>query len=519
MNFLIDRRKFRFLSQGFNFVRLKLIKYSRILTETFVPQTLSSTKMVILNIQYINAYSEIELLMGKALKRQGYAVKAIICPGLEYCEREDHSTPRPNCDECQKECKQYCDAYGIDFFEPATHSIDANTAPEYSEFQKFPKIAKAEYVHRSYIHFCKSYSEFDRDLWIRIENSINFFSKYLLCLKLGSPEVERVITSNGKFFQTGLPLDLIVSNNGFITTEAFGIDDKVILGRNTHALNQHFEIDRSTLENVEIDELFVDSFLNEQGVTPSKKINVWSEGREESHREISKELKTREYEKVVCYFPNVIWDSVWLGIGYFDYSPAITIKTLNALAGRFTKTLFLVRSHPAEVNVPKKLKATGSISSDLSLSNVCLRENVTIIPSHSKLSSYAIADLSDEIIVWNTTLGLELMCSGRRVLTLADGFYSLFGPSTDVKSVRELESVLAGPASNHLSKEEVQLARKMLFINRNLKRFKSPIHLGARPVKLCWWSMSYRESRFTDSFMDYFDGRVDAIGLVKKVEG
>ena len=51
------------------------------------------------------------------------------------------------------------------------------------------------------------------------------------------------------------------------------------------------------------------------------------------------------------------------------------------------------------------VKATGSICSDLSLSNVSLRENLTVIPSHSKLSSYAIADLSDEIIVWNTTLG------------------------------------------------------------------------------------------------------------------
>jgi len=111
------------------------------------------------------------------------------------------------------------------------------------------------------------------------------------------------------------------------------------------------------------------------------------------------------------------------------------------------------------------------------------------------------------------------MCSGRRVLTLADGFYSVFGPSINITSVKELESILAGPASNHLSNEEVQLARKMLFINRNLKRFKSPIHFGARPVKLCWWSMSSKESRFTDSFMDYFDGRVDAIELVKKVEG
>ena len=75
---------------------------------------------------------------------------------------------------------------------------------------------------------------------------------------------------------------------------------------------------------------------------------------------------------------------------------------------------FYLRIHPNLANVPYK---SHTILYDLKY------DNVTIIPPMSDISSYALMDISEKVIVFNSTMGLESAYWGKPVIALAQYIY------------------------------------------------------------------------------------------------
>ncbi len=492
----------------FNESRLCLIYANRLLFDWPRPKLNRGKSLVILNLQYINAFSEVELLMGMGLIKKGYDVKAVICPGLDYCERMDYQTDRPKCDTCRAESKRYCKAYGIRILEP--HPSENTKNYEYKEYSKFPRTSKVEYIHRNYIHYFKSYSSYDPVIWKKIENSISEFASYILNLDFNRENLKRVITANGRFFQTGLPIELLAPSEGFISTEAFGLDTTIILGNNTFALNQDLEMSVDDLRQTHLDKDLVSEFLNLKGEYEQEGFNLWKLGREDNVEKVKKDLDAYGYKKIISYFPNVVWDSVYMGLGFFNYSPSTFIKTIHKYALKYKDLLFVVRAHPGEVNVPQQFRVTGSIFEDLAVRHLEALPNLKYIEAESKLSSYAIAAFSDEIIVWNSTFGLEMLAAGRKVACVAEGYYSKFGLTKNITSEKEFEKILkAKKLGQQKILSDAVLAQKIIHIARFNRRFFSPIHIGTKCKKFLWWSIYRREKIFIENFPNYFEGQIN----------
>ena len=291
----LGRRMKSLLRFCYNTFRHFLIRNTRILSDRF-RNVCSNGKVAILNLQYVNSFTEIEMLCGVALKKAGYEVKAIICPGLEYCEREDYQTKRPNCKTCRKETLKLCKAYGVEVLKPK------NNVQEYQSgkvFNNFP-IPLNELVYRNYVHFKKSFTELDQLTWQRIERSVIKLADYISNLECEFSKAEKIITANGRFFQTALPLQLIQTKSGFITTEVFS-DHKVVFGCNTYSLNNEIEVNEDTLRALEYDSMISEEFIRSEGRTDDGGIQVWGSDRVENLESVKKELKTAKYKEVLVF--------------------------------------------------------------------------------------------------------------------------------------------------------------------------------------------------------------------------
>ena len=496
----------------YNATRLKLIQITRFL---FDNENVGSThgKVVILNLQYVNAFTEVDMLCGVALKKQGYTVKTIVCPGLEYCEREDYQTKRPDCSVCRKESLDLCSAYGFEVLKPKK-----NLKKYYFEnYSKRLKTPVNELIFRNYVHFKKGFDELDYVTWERIKSSILELIDYISDLDYEFKNVEKIITANGRFFQTALPIELIKTKSGFITTEVFS-DKKIVFGRNSFSLNNELEVTQDELRKLPYDKGYAKGFIKNEGRLTDGNIQVWGKNRIEDVEVIKDTLKTNQYDEILAFFPNVIWDSTWFGLGHFCHSPATFISTLNSLANRFPKILFVVRAHPAEVNVPKEMRSSSSIFSDLSCRYVKFAPNVVFIEAESELSSYKLADIADYIVLWNGTLGLELAARGKSVYSIAKAYYENFGIVKKIENVAVLEKVLANKEKFHPDEQGLENASRILYTSRNLKRVRSPIHLSTFCTKFLWNEFSRKEQNFVKHFPSYFEDNISFYELISTLD-
>ena len=465
-----------------------------------------SDKLVLLNIQYIHTFSDIEFLCGASLKKKGYRVAAIVCPGLDYCEREDYLSNKPDCRKCRKKTYDYCNSYGVEIIEPR----QGNSKPNQTDlFIKNGSLnSKIEYTYRNYIHYKKSFSYLDYDLWIRIERSIDKFASYIRSLDINPEEVEKIITANGRFFQTGLPLDIIKTRSGFVTTEVFN-DYKVIFGHNEFSMNNELELTKEELLNLKYEPSKATSFMDSKGELKIGGVNLQNDNQLEEIEQIKERLQINQYEQVVTFFPHVMWDSTWFGLGYFSHSPASFIAQLNKIAVNFPRTLFVIKAHPGETNVPAHIAASGSIFSDLSIANISLQPNLSCIEATDSISSYSLGDLSKHIIMWNGTLGLEFAARGKEVISIANSYYDKFNITRRVTSLAQLEALLSsGQQQIELSSEQAELAKRLIYTTRYLKRTISPVHKNTICTKYIMPSVFKKETIFMNKFAEYFEGKI-----------
>lgn len=496
-----------YLRNAYNFARWTSIKITRLLTERF-QRTELNEKIALINVQYVNAFTEMDMLCGLALKKKGYSVQAIVCPGLDYCEREDYQTARPSCKQCQSESLKLCKSYGIEVLKVKESVQLARREPSFKKL----KTPLSEFVYRNYVHFKKSFSQLDHKSWKKIEQSIIKFCDYISDLECDFTKVEKIITANGRFFQTAIPLELIQTESGFITTEVFS-DRKIVFGRNTFSLNNELELNEEKLRCLKYDSKHPEEFIRNEGRTNDGGIQVWGADRIDDVEMMRAELKTDQYSEVLAFFPNVIWDSTWFGLGHFCHSPASFLPMLNTLAKKFPHILFIVRAHPGEVNVPSVMKASASIFSDLSCQKVSFEQNVVFIDGASPLSSYKIGDIADYIILWNGTLGLEFAAKGKGVLSIADSYYEKFGIVQKVTELSELEKILERREKFIPTKRDIDVANRILFTSRNAKRIESPIHKATICNKFLWPAVSRRERNFIKYFPQYFEEKINIYDL------
>ena len=130
----------------------------------------------------------------------------------------------------------------------------------------------------------------------------------------------------------------------------------------------------------------------------------------------------------VSLFTNVTWDSATLGhdIGFasmFDW-----VERSIRLAGQHGDLVLLVRIHPAEGRWGTREEVQATITAAIGE----IPPNVHFVPARDAVSSYALLQLSDAVLTYTTTVGLEAAVRGKRVAVAGDTHYRGRGFTDDL---------------------------------------------------------------------------------------
>jgi capsular polysaccharide biosynthesis protein len=163
-------------------------------------------------------------------------------------------------------------------------------------------------------------------------------------------------------------------------------------------------------------------------------------------------LRLEGRERVVSLFTNVTWDSATIGhdIGYgsmFDWVE----HAVRTAAGR--ELVLVVRVHPAEARWGTREQVRDVVVSRLGE----VPENIRFVAAHDALSSYALIDISELLLTYTTTVGLEAAARGKRVAVAGRTHYRGRGFTTDVEDPAQLVELLAR-AAPPLSARATELA-------------------------------------------------------------
>jgi len=164
-----------------------------------------------------------------------------------------------------------------------------------------------------------------------------------------------------------------------------------------------------------------------------------------------------EGKRVVSAFTNLAWDTALFGteIGYesqFEWL-ARTCETISSNK----HVVLVIRTHPAE----SRWGTAQPVEQELRRLGGDLPGNVRLVGSADPLSSYALIGISDLVLGYTTTVGLEAAVRGIPVAVAAQTHYRGRGFTIDVESHADLERAIAELPP--MTAEQIELARRYAF--------------------------------------------------------
>jgi hypothetical protein len=163
-------------------------------------------------------------------------------------------------------------------------------------------------------------------------------------------------------------------------------------------------------------------------------------------------------KRVISLFTNLTWDSATLERNHAFDSMVDWMAAAIRTAGGLDDAVLVVRVHPADARWGSREDAWGSA--------VRLAgggpDNVRVIRPRDPLSSYALLDMSDQVLVYASTTGLEAANRGIPVAVAAKVHYRERGFTWDLDRPADLEGFMAA-AGLEMDQRRTELARRYAF--------------------------------------------------------
>jgi Capsule polysaccharide biosynthesis protein len=172
---------------------------------------------------------------------------------------------------------------------------------------------------------------------------------------------------------------------------------------------------------------------------------------------VRRSLGLRNDARVVSAFTNLAWDTALLGRDVaFESQFDWLARASDAVRGRDDLDL-VIRVHPAE----SRWGTAQPVEAELASRVGELPQNVHLVRPDEPLSSYGLLAISDLVLSYTTTVGLEAAVRGVPVAVAGRSHYRGRGFTIDLQSPADLERVIAEP--QQMSAEQVELARRYAF--------------------------------------------------------
>jgi hypothetical protein len=161
--------------------------------------------------------------------------------------------------------------------------------------------------------------------------------------------------------------------------------------------------------------------------------------------------------RVISLFSNLVWDSACLFNDVAYPSMVDWIAGAIRATDRLDDTLLVVRVHPAETRWGTRERALDGVLDRLGR----LPAHVRWIAPEQPLSSYALVDMSDLVLTYASTVGLEAACRGVPTAVAARTHYRGRGFTIDVESHEDMVVAVREPAP--MTPDRVDLAHRYAF--------------------------------------------------------
>jgi hypothetical protein len=163
-------------------------------------------------------------------------------------------------------------------------------------------------------------------------------------------------------------------------------------------------------------------------------------------------------QRVISLFTNVTWDSACLRRHVSYPSMLAWLESAVRIARELPDVALVIRVHPADAKWGSRDDPHEALTRSLG----ALPPNVRIVGSTEALDSYAIVAISDTVLSYSTTVGLEAAARGRPVVVAGAVHYRGRGFTWDIESDDELRAAMADPRLA-MTDEQVALARRYAF--------------------------------------------------------
>jgi hypothetical protein len=179
-------------------------------------------------------------------------------------------------------------------------------------------------------------------------------------------------------------------------------------------------------------------------------------------RQVEKKIGINFDKPTVGMLTNVMWDAqLHYKSNAFPNMLVWVIKTIEYFSKR--KDLQLaIRVHPAEVT--GMISSRQPIISEIKKYFKKIPNNVYIIPPDSNISTYAVIEKCNSIIIYNTKTGIEIASTGIPVIVAGEAWIRNKGFSKDAKSEKEYFDILDTlPFKKRMNLVMLRRARKYAF--------------------------------------------------------
>jgi hypothetical protein len=190
---------------------------------------------------------------------------------------------------------------------------------------------------------------------------------------------------------------------------------------------------------------------------------IWfHEKPEENVDKIVRKVGAEPSKPWIGLLTNVMWDAqLHYGSNAFPNMLTWVLHTIRRFETRPDIQL-IIRVHPAEIR--GAIPSRQPIVPEIRRAFPRLPSNVFLIPPESPVSTYAVMERCDTVLIYNTKTGIELSSMGIPVVVAGEAWIRNKGFSIDASSVAEYDSILGRlPAGRKLEPDQLQRAQKYAF--------------------------------------------------------
>jgi len=418
------------------------------------------------------------LILGKALELRGAHIKVLVCDEiLEACEikSSNNSTYPDNCVNCRFNRKHILPLYGLDVITLSSLISDREMSESIEMAKSISRSSDSTWSYKGYdisrtvsesitryYYGGSAPSESDNEQLIR-RNIHTSILGFIAAKKINDEFKPNVILNNMNVYSAWAPYTQYYGNRKDVRISTISINQfnyrTIIFNINELYLsNKRYKRYLSSRD---------DSTLNE---TENKELNNFVNCRVRGESEIFRDLgffddnnheksfKTRERRNIFL-FSNIFWD---VGLSECDnlYSSVLdwVIDTINIVKDLNDVDLY-IKTHPGELYDTAKSKK--GVESYIREQYPTLPNNVFLINPQDKINTYSLFNKIDIGVVFNGTLGLEMLLHGIPVIITGQAPFSNLRLVNEPRSFDEYRSLLLG--SRPILEPEIERIRMFAY--------------------------------------------------------